>query len=429
MQRFAFAGLGVLVLVGCDRSPTLPTTQEQPAFAVVAGGGPPFNDVSAGEGFSCALSRRGDVYCWGLNRFGTLGAGDLVDAATPRQVVGDVAFSSLTATGSHACALAPDGAAYCWGQNASRELGAESNDICVTTQGRELPCSVRPLAVSGDLRFQSIDAGWRHNCGLTAQGDAYCWGWNQFGQLGTTTTETCLTDGVVLNACSTTPVAVSGGLRFKSISAGFWQTCGLTVDDQTYCWGRNILGTFGDGTTREGGSTPVLGATGVTLGSLSSGSGAACGITVDRVTVCWGGVNAAGELGDGTNVRHLTPQPVAGDFVRVRSVNTATENNFLAHVCGIVSNGEARCWGSNRFGQLGIATTQTCQFANIVFSCINVPVTVAGDHRFVSVALGNEHTCGATLVGDVLCWGRNDRGQLGDGTTTDRAEPVLVALP
>jgi len=98
-------------------------------------------------------------------------------------------------------------------------------------------------------------------------------------------------------------------------------------------------------------------------------------------------------------------------------------------VCGIVSNGEARCWGSNRRGQLGVATTQTCQFATIIFSCINVPVTVAGDHRFVSLAPGNEHTCGATKGGEVLCWGANDRGQLGDGSTIDRPEPVVVALP
>jgi|SRR2546426_1302926 len=432
MPRIALVGLGVLVLVSCDKSPTTPAVQQQSmAFARAAahgGGGAPFQDVIAGEFFSCALNARGDAFCWGINEFGNLGAGDIVDATAPRQVVGDIAFSSLTAAGSHVCGLARAGAAYCWGQNASRELGVETTDICHRTNGSEIPCSVRPVAVSGDVRFESIDAGFRHNCGLTAQGDAYCWGWNQYGQLGTTTTEICLSDGVTPNGCSTTPVLVSGGLRFKAISAGFWQTCALALDDQTYCWGNNVLGTFGNGTTGAGSTTPVPGASGVAFGSLSSGAGAACGITLDRITMCWGGINAAGELGDGTNARHLTPQPIAGDFVKVQSVNTMNENNVLAHVCAIGAKGEARCWGSNRRGELGVATTQTCTFSTLVFSCSNVPVTVSGDYRFQSVAAGLEHTCGATRR-EVLCWGRNDRGQLGDGSTTDRPEPVAVAFP
>src|SRR6266550_3954977 len=119
MQRFAFAGLGVLVLAGCDRSPTLPTTQEQPAFAVVAGGGPPFNDVSAGDGFSCALSRRGDVYCWGVNQFGTLGAGDL-------------RFQSIDAGWRHNCGLTAQGDAYCWGWNQFGQLGTTTTETCLT---------------------------------------------------------------------------------------------------------------------------------------------------------------------------------------------------------------------------------------------------------------------------------------------------------
>jgi alpha-tubulin suppressor-like RCC1 family protein len=399
-------------------------------FAVVGAAGPAVNHVIAGEGFSCALRALGDAWCWGSNQFGMLGAGDRNDALTPRPVSSDVTFLALTASGAHACALAPGGAAYCWGQNASRELGAATSDICLRNNGSEIACSVRPVAVSGDLQFQSIDAGWRHNCALTAQGEAYCWGWNQFGQLGATTTETCLSDGVTLHACSTTPVPVSGGLRFKAISAGFWQTCGLTFDDQTLCWGNNVLGTFGNGSRAGSGPNPVPGAIGVTLRVLSSGAPSACGITSDRITVCWGGANAAGELGDGTNAPHLIPQPIVGDFVSVRSVNTMTENNFLAHVCGIRPEGETQCWGSNRRGQLGISTLQTCRFPGIDdFSCSNVPVAVAGDHRFRAVAAGHEHTCGATIGGDVLCWGRNDRGQLGDGTTTDRPEPVAVALP
>jgi alpha-tubulin suppressor-like RCC1 family protein len=430
MKRIVFAGLGVLVFAGCDRSPTTPPVfSEQPSLAAVGRGARPVLGVTAGEFFSCALTASGEAFCWGLNQFGALGGGDRSDALTPRAVTGGVGFSSVTAAGAHACALTPDGAAYCWGQNASGEAGSPTAEVCLTAQARQVDCTLQPAPVSGDLRFSVIDAGWRHNCGLTAQGEAYCWGWNLFGQLGAPTTETCLSDGVTQNPCSRTPVAVSGGLRFKSISAGFWQTCGIASDDQTYCWGNNQLGSFGNGTQGGAFPAPVPGAVGVTLRTLSSGASVACGITTDRITMCWGGGNSAGELGDGTNTPHRFPQPIVGDFVSVRSVNTTAENNFLAHVCGISPSGETSCWGSNRFGQLGVATPQVCQFLIITFTCSNVPVSVAGDYRFRSIAPGNEHTCGATTDGDVLCWGRNDRGQVGDGTTTNRQEPVLVALP
>jgi len=105
------------------------------------------------------------------------------------------------------------------------------------------------------------------------------------------------------------------------------------------------------------------------------------------------------------------------------------ENNVFAHTCAIASQGQALCWGSNLRGQLGVATTQTCHFGALAFTCSNVPVPVAGDYRFRTLALGFQHSCGATQSGDVLCWGDNRRGQLGDGTTVDKQEPVAVTFP
>src|SRR2546423_2934772 len=428
MTRLGLFGLGVVVLASCDRivPPTSPDASHAISFsAQQQGDGAQFKEAAAGELVSCARTAPGDVYCWGSNRYGTLGAGDYVDASTPRRVITDVEFASITMSGSHACGLTPRGDAYCWGQNASRELGVASTDVCPSlTVGRVLACSAQPLLVSGGIRFKTIDAGWRHNCGLTAQGEAFCWGWNLYGQLGAASAETCLSDGLNSNPCSTTPVRVSGDLRFKSISAGFWQSCGLTDDEQTYCWGNNALGTFGNGSTTSSPNIPVPAATGVTLAHLSSGSGSACGITEDHVTMCWGIINILGELGDGTNLPHLVPQPIAGDFVTVRSVTAMNENNVLAHTCGIAADGQALCWGSNLRGELGVATTQTCHFGTLVSTCSNVPVAVAGDYRFRSVAVGYLHTCGVTQTGDVLCWGANSPGQLGAGTTVDRQGPV-----
>jgi alpha-tubulin suppressor-like RCC1 family protein len=92
--------------------------------------------------------------------------------------------------------------------------------------------------VGGGLRFASLSAGASYTCGLTRAGDAWCWGYNAYGQLGngTTATETSL------------PSAVQGGLRFTSLTAGAYHTCGMAVDGKGYCWGNNAAGQLGDGT-------------------------------------------------------------------------------------------------------------------------------------------------------------------------------------
>ena len=87
-----------------------------------------------------------------------------------------------------------------------------------------------PVAVSGGLRFSALDAGWRyHTCGLTTNAAAYCWGFNVWGQLGNGSTE----DAAV-------PVAVSGGLTFAGLSAGGTNSCGVTRGGIAYCWGDHL---------------------------------------------------------------------------------------------------------------------------------------------------------------------------------------------
>ena len=126
--------------------------------------------------------------------------------------------------GAHSCAIDNDDAMWCWGDNSFGQLGNP------TVTGS----TANPVRVAGGMVFSTITAGGLHTCGLTAQGEAYCWGDNAVGQIG---------DGTTTQAGI--PVAVTGGLTFQSLSAGNYHTCGITTEGVGYCWGSGPLGVAG----------------------------------------------------------------------------------------------------------------------------------------------------------------------------------------
>ena len=274
--------------------------------------------------------------------------------------------ASVDAGNIHTRALSITGDAYCWGFNDFGQLGDGS------TTG-----SLTPVLVSGGIRFSSISTRGSHTCGVTSVGDVYCWGENFRGQLG---------DGTTVNRL--TPVLVSGGLSFASVSAAFSETCGVTTGGDAYCWGNNWSGQLGDGTTINR-LTPVPVAGGLTFASLST-EGHTCGVTAAGDTYCWGD-NRGGKLGDGTTTDRLTPVRVAG------GLSSASLSTGFWHTCGVTAAGDAYCWGNNGDGQLGDGTT------------INrpTPVLVSGGLSFASVSAGGSVTCGVTTARDAYCWGWN----------------------
>jgi alpha-tubulin suppressor-like RCC1 family protein len=303
---------------------------------------------------------------------------------------GVLSFHEVSAGGFHNCGVTPDHRAYCWGFNGPGELGDG------TTTNR-----LTPVAVFGGLRFRQVSAGSLHTCGVSIDEVAYCWGLNSDGQLG---------DGTS-NNLRLTPVAVAGGLRFREVSAGGSHTCGLTLEFQAYCWGTNQFGTLGDGTTTER-LTPVPVAGGLRFREVSPGQHHTCGVTPDNRAYCWG-ANLGGVIGDGTTVgTRLTPVAVAGGL-RFREVRAGGR-----HTCGVTNDNRAYCWGDNPLGNLGDGTSMD-RF---------VPVPVAGELRLRQVD-ANEFwfTCGVILGNRAYCWGWNSQGQLGDGTTSDHLTPVPVA--
>jgi len=312
--------------------------------------------------------------------------------------VAGVTFTSVTAGSFHTCGLTPAGAAYCWGENGNGQLGDG------TLAPRLAPVMV---AQPGGLTFTNVTAGSFHTCGLTPARAAYCWGLNVDGRLG---------DGTTTDRVTPVPVAQPAGVTFTSVTAGSFHTCGRTPAGAATCWGDNSRGQLGDG-TRTNRVTPVAVAqpAGVTFTSVTAGSFHTCGLTPMGAATCWGD-NSLGQLGDGTTTNPVTPvavaQPAGVTFTSV----TAGE----LHTCGLTPAGAAYCWGGNG-GQLGDGTTTDRL----------TPVAVAqpAGVTFTSVTAGAFHTCGRTPAGATTCWGVNSRGQLGDGTTTNRVTPVPVAQP
>jgi alpha-tubulin suppressor-like RCC1 family protein len=284
-------------------------TPFQSSIPVLNGRAITFGSISVGRSHTCGLALTGDALCWGSNVGGQLGFfTETSSVDTTGWVRTNEYFSRIAAGGLHNCGLvafastSPEGTALCWGFNDQGQLGT-GNTITIYPDTTNLSTRL----VSGGLVFDSITAGYKHTCALTAAGVAYCWGNNAYGQLGDGTT-----------ARSLVPVAVSGGLTFVALNAGYYHTCGITNTGAAYCWGRNsptsiqesVGGQIGDGTTTDR-SVPTLVSGALTFQSISSGEVTTCGVTTGGVAYCWGD-NEYGQLGSGATAAFLVPTKVSG---------------------------------------------------------------------------------------------------------------------
>lgn len=359
--------------------------------------GPRFDalGLAAGLWHTCALDRSGKAYCWGDSwgvAGGVLGTGDIAGSTLPVAVAGGLSFKAIDAGQWHACALTIEGEAWCWGLGQFGRLGNGGTAN-----------QVSPGPVAGSHRFVSIAAGLSHTCGLTRQGKAYCWGLNSEYQLGNS------------GASSGTPVPVEIGAKLVTIAAGENHTCALTTAGSAYCWGLGNHGQLGDGVgdiydDLNHVSLPVEVLGGHRFIAITAGVNTSCGLRADGVALCWGD-GRVGQLGDGNEVHSNVPVAVSGvtDFVTI-----STGGN---HSCGLTKSGSAYCWGNREYGRLGDSNTSGKALT---------PVEVPFAGTFVSLRAFEDHTCGVSADGNAYCWGYGTFGQLGDGDTSDRAEPTLV---
>jgi alpha-tubulin suppressor-like RCC1 family protein len=285
-----------------------------------------------------------------------------------------------------------------WGLNTNGRLGDG------TTFNRSSPVSV----IGGITNWASVSGGNYHSLGVTDSGIAYAWGGNGNGRLG---------DGTTTGR--TSPVTVIGGITdWASVSASSGpagnHSLGVTDTGIAYAWGYNNQGQLGDGTQFFDRSSPVTVIGGITnWASVSAGSGHSLGVTATGIAYAWG-LNGYGQLGDGTTTNRSSPVTVTG-FIS----NWAQVSGGQRHSLGVTATGIAYAWGLNTYGQLGNGGSG--------FYGYNAPLTVVGGITdWASVSAGDRHSLGVTVTGVAYAWGDNFRGQLGDGTSTQRSSPVTV---
>jgi alpha-tubulin suppressor-like RCC1 family protein len=333
--------------------------------------------IASGAEYACGLYSDGSLACWGRNSHGQLGDGTVIGHNSPEcSILSSVIEVAASVGGSHTCALLADATVKCWGDNAYGQVGDG------TTSSK-----LSPITISGLSNVVSIAAGATHTCAVLASGGVSCWGRNNAGQIG---------DGTTTNRLSPTPISGLGNA--VSITAGASHTCAVLANGGVSCWGRNAYGQLGDGTTTDHPSPlTISGVSGAV--SLAAGDSHTCArLASSGVAQCWG-LNSASQLGDGTTTDHHAPTSV--------TVSTSAAITAIAaggyHTCAVLSDGTAKCWGENDFGECGTTNT-TNQMS---------PASVYGASSMTGVACGVEFTC-AILGADFQCWGSNSYDQLGN---------------
>lgn len=347
-----------------------------------------------------------DHYCGGANGHGELGVDPAILAEDSVVVLPD---SGMNDAGPYAFGLT----SLC-----SVELNFATGAYTVKCRGANDEGQLgRGTTGADDHQFQRIPGaiGWwtvamgdAHGCALVADSTAACWGRNDHGQLGRGTT----------TANEPTPAAVLGGIKFQALVAGGDHTCGITLASGIFCWGANSFGELGDSTTTDR-SQPVALVGSNVWAELSAGAGFTCGVKTNlgRKVLCWG-TNVAGQLGDAAaGVGRIYPALVTGGLNDLPfGLVSGT-----AHSCTI-ANTTMICWGDDSRGQIGNGGASGPVYSPYGLSFPN------GRSPF-AVAAGGRQTCAATdsffeQRQTLMCWGANDRGQLGDGTTADRNSPI-----
>ncbi len=300
----------------------------------------------------------------------------------------------MSLAAAYGCAVTAGGALDCW----SGDSGPASALAGGPTSG------VSAVAVGSYYGYAANDFG----CLLNSTGGVSCWGDDFWGQLGNGSTTTSPVPGLILGLESgVTAIAAGNGQR---------PTACAVVSGGVKCWGYNA-GALGNGTTAVESSTPVpiTGFGGATVTAVSVGGDAnyafACAITSAGAVECWGN-NAEGQLGNGTTTTSTVPVQVTGLTSGVTAIAAGFES-----ACAITAGGAVQCWGNNSEGELGNGTTTS----------VSSPQPVTGlTSGVTSLSSTVNTTCAVTSTGAVECWGQNNVGQVGDGTTTTRLTPTPV---
>ena len=314
---------------------------------------------------------------------------------------------------------------WCWGTNDVGQLGNKSKVAVpnaalavnvLQSDGTQLPGQIKQISTGVE------GSEGPHSCAIDSLNQLWCWGKNDFGQLGIgTTVDSNYAQQVKIN--STTNIT-----NVTDISVGLQHTCAI-ASGTVYCWGSSWFGETGQSPTtpisglnyativKDSLGASLTGATKIAVGQRTS-----CAIKASTV-LCWG-INREGELGNGLGGDSTVPVLVKKNALdNLTGVTNLSVGQF--HICATTTDKTMWCWGENAKGQLGVGVinlTGGLRYASLVLKSVGNSLTGVLD-----ISLGENHTC-ARLSTGMWCWGSNTYGQLGDGSKTQRSYPVQVAL-
>ncbi|MBI2148524.1 hypothetical protein HYU23_02495 [Candidatus Woesearchaeota archaeon] len=413
--------------------------------------GPPPPALTTGETHACFLSTQADtIWCWGGRRIfekevlqevinnvtgekqlQVFKTSETVTYSTPFIVLNNnvQAFKgaiAISAGRAHTCALKNDGTVWCWAvpfnfenNNLYGQLGDGTN----TTS--EFPVQVltskNPKTPLQGIK--AISAGGDHTCALKNDGTVWCWGGNGFGELGDNT-----------KIKSNVAVQVIGNLKFTAVGAGQGHTCAIDENTALWCWGETIQWKLGVGNHLV--PHPIVDEKNNQIKGLRT---LAHVQTADRFSAfqikdnsLWGiGIIAPGREVGGPNANIFDPprQVVDSNNKPIMTIQASTGGGVIGHGCFLNTDlsHTTQCWGSNNYGQLGDGTLINRQFPIFVAD----PLGGGAFTNLYQIEVGRYFTCAIRLTNqqEVWCWGSNNYGQLGDGTTKDNSLPVRVKLP
>ncbi len=336
-------------------------------------------------------------------------------AGAPRAAAG-----TLSGGGSHFCAVRDQLDVVCWGYGGDGQLGRDS-----TADVGDDEAVLAPVDLGGRA-VRQVTAGEMHTCALTAQGEVWCWGANDEGQLGLGHADP-VGDSPGDMATRAAAVDLGSGLSAVQVAAGGSTTCAIRDDGSVVCWGANRRGqlgrgddlSIGDGPDEMGDAlTPVPLGTGRSATAIAVGDQHVCTILDDNSLKCWGeggsgalGTGAADDLGDepGELGDALASVDLAG-----RTVRAVAAGNELT--CAVFDTGEAACWGDSQDGVLGLGAVDL-RGTDPSHMGDGLALLDFGPGRTVqTISIQWSHACAVLDDGSVRCWGQGDWGKLGNGS-------------
>lgn len=390
-------------------------------------------ELDVGNNYSCVRSGSAKVQCWGRNMWGELGLGhvenlgdQLGEVPTDPVGLGDMPLAGLTigSEGGHTCVLLEGGSVRCWGRNNRGQLGVGDNN----DWGDALN-ELNPPEAELDQDVTHVAAGFNHTCAVTVPGEVLCWGRNDHGQLGLGHTQDLGDNPDEMPP----PVVELGGAPVAMLALGARHSCALMEAGEVRCWGQNNRGQLGLGHANDLGDNPdemppdpvLLGDEAVV--SIAAGSHHTCALFESGSARCWGD-NSAGALGIddpeyfwGDELNETQPKQAHLGGAVVRQLALGND-----HTCAVLQSGDAMCWGYNYAGQLGLDSTVSWGDGDPVMP---PPIVHLNGENVAWIAAGSFHNCALMKSGGVRCWGINNQGGLGLGTTETWGDGVHPMPP